>query len=114
MTSVYVSHIDIDEYIKLFLNSVHEFDDIPNPDTTKRVILDASNYLSLLNLPDQIMRHGPLHLYWEGNRERYIQVLKPLPEKHAVPCQATQRTRHEYLATADTQCQTINECCRHR
>ena len=35
------------------------------------------NFLSLLNLPDQIHKFGNLRLYWEGSRERSIQQIKP-------------------------------------
>ena len=36
------------------------------------------NFLSLLNLPDQIKQFGSIRFYWEGTCERYIQYVKPL------------------------------------
>ena len=36
-----------------------------------------SNFISLLNLPDQINFFGPLRFYWDGSRERFIQSVKP-------------------------------------
>ena len=35
------------------------------------------NFLSLLNLTDQINTFGHIRNYWEGSRERYIQLVKP-------------------------------------
>ena len=40
--------------------------------------LSCANIISLLNCPGQIERYGHVRLYWEGNRERYIQMIKPL------------------------------------
>ena len=37
-----------------------------------------SNFVSLLNLPLQIESYGPVRHYWEGDRERDIQLIKPL------------------------------------
>ena len=37
-----------------------------------------SNFVSLLNLPLQIENYGPVRHYWEGDRERDIQLFKPL------------------------------------
>ena len=37
-----------------------------------------SNFVSLLNLPLQIESYGPIRHYWEGDRERDIQLIKPL------------------------------------
>ena len=38
---------------------------------------NRGNFLSLLNLPSQISNFGSLRHYWEGSRERYIQIIKP-------------------------------------
>ena len=35
------------------------------------------NFLSLLNLPQQVEKFGNIRLYWEGSRERSIQQIKP-------------------------------------
>ena len=36
------------------------------------------NFVSLLNLPNQIRLFGPVYLHWEGVKERYIQFVKPI------------------------------------
>ena len=51
----------------------HEFSDDKSHPWWKH-----GNILSFLNLKDQIDMFGPLILYWEGNRERYIQTVNPL------------------------------------
>ncbi len=38
--------------------------------------LSKGNYVTLLNLPEQIERFGSLRDYWEGTRERYIHLIK--------------------------------------
>lgn len=40
--------------------------------------LTCGNVISLLNCPSQIKYYGHLRFYWEGNREIYIQTIKPL------------------------------------
>ena len=35
------------------------------------------NFLSLLNLHDQIQKFGSIRCFWEGSRERSIQLIKP-------------------------------------
>ena len=37
-----------------------------------------SNFVSLLNLHGKILEYGPVYLYWEGVRERFIQNIKPV------------------------------------
>ena len=71
---------EISDIIKIFLSTCHNFDktfgfskDPANPFWFKK-----SNFISLLNLPGQINKFGPLYLYWEGVKERYIQFVKPL------------------------------------
>ena len=46
----------------------------------KPIWISKSNYLSLLNLPEQMKEFGPLRLYWEGGwkGEGIIQELKSL------------------------------------
>jgi hypothetical protein len=74
LTRLCVEKNDLRNYIKTFLSAVQAFDSL----TVKEdIVLKTSNFLSLLKLPDQVERFGPFHWYWEGNRERYIQSLKP-------------------------------------
>ena len=74
-----VTNDNIDCLIKIFLGTCHKFDstfglnDKSNPFWYRK-----SNFVSLLNLKDQIEHYGPVYLYWEGVRERYIQHIKPI------------------------------------
>ena len=74
----------ISNHVKLFLATIHYYEQcigFPTDSSDKKVFpiwYNRSNFLSLLNLPYQISQYGPLRLYWEGNRERYIQVVKPI------------------------------------
>lgn len=67
-------------FAKIFLNRKHEFDrDMPCDDG----IFDwskKSNFLSLLNICENIPKIGPPALYWEGGAcgEKAIQLLKPI------------------------------------
>ena len=79
MSNTEVSVHEVDDYIKLFLTSVHNFE-------VRTYVQDSNhdfswyskgNFLSLLNLPSQIQKFGHLRNYWEGSRERYIQLVKP-------------------------------------
>ena len=79
MSNTEVSVHEVDDYIKLFLTSVHNFE-------VRTYVQDGNhdfswytkgNFLSLLNLPDQIQKFGHIRNYWEGSRERYIQLVKP-------------------------------------
>ena len=36
-----------------------------------------SNFVSLLNLPDQARQFGPVYLHWDGLNGQYIQHVKP-------------------------------------
>ena len=87
----------ISDHIKLFLSVAHYYEKaIGFPTNVSNVKLfplwyRRSNFVSLLNLPKQIEKYGPVRLYWEGHRERYIQVIKPIL--------ANKRTSVSYLQT---------------
>ena len=79
MTNTETSVHEVDDYIKLFLTAVHNFE-------VRTYVQDSNhdfswyskgNFLSLLNLPSQIKKFGHIRNYWEGSRERYIQMVKP-------------------------------------
>ena len=75
MTNMTIKPSVIDDYIKVFLSCVHAL----SPNTTKIPWwYKTGNIVSFLNFHDQIVEYGHLRLYWEGNRERYIQSVKPL------------------------------------
>ena len=67
--------------IKIYLTMVHRFDLALNGDTSRKLTwVSKSNYLSLLNLPQQMNLYGPMRCYWEGGYrgEGLIQELKCL------------------------------------
>ena len=81
-TSIDVGHIDC--LIKIFLGMCNMFDttfglsDESNPFWCRK-----SNFVSLLNLPAQILKYGPVYLYWGGVKERDIQHVKPILKNKA-------------------------------
>jgi len=79
MTNAYVSMDELDDYIKIFLSAVHNFECLTYVEQSNRsyVWYSKGNFLSLLNLPDQIRDFESVRNYWEGSRERYIQLVKP-------------------------------------
>ena len=65
-------------YIKAFLNLCHEFEKKANIRQQKDFLwYTRGNFLSLLNIPEQIDNFGSLRWHWEGSRERFIQKVKP-------------------------------------
>ena len=67
------------EYTKLFLSCVDKFEStVYVTDTFKPIWTSRGNFLSLLNLPLQQQYFGTVRNFWEGERERYIQHIKPL------------------------------------
>jgi len=66
---------EIDDHIKLFLSCCHDF----SISHRKGLFwFSKSNFVSLLNLPDQIDYFGALRLHWEGDREHFVQT----PKRH--------------------------------
>ena len=66
---------EIDDHIKLFLSCCHDFSLFHRKDL---FWCSKSNFVSLLNLPDQIDYFGALRLHWEGDREHFVQT----PKRH--------------------------------
>lgn len=67
------------EYTKLFLSCVDKFEStVYIQETLKPIWKSRGNFLSLLNLPLQQQYFGTVRNFWEGERERYIQQIKPL------------------------------------
>ena len=67
------------EYTKLFLSCVDKFEStVYVKETLKPIWRSRGNFLSLLNLPLQQQYFGTVRNFWEGERERYIQHIKPL------------------------------------
>ena len=71
--------IEIENYIKCFLQSVHNFEKHSHSFATDTYMIwwKRGNFLSLLNLCDQIKSFGSIRWYWDGSRERFIQFVKP-------------------------------------
>ena len=79
MTRESVDIKNIENLVKIFLSSCQSFDiAFGYSETNIPFWYKKSNFVSLLNLPQQIDSHGPVYLYWEGVKERYIQYVKPL------------------------------------
>ena len=80
MTPIKIHIRTIENYIKVLLQSVHHFEEYSNIFATNAPFMwySRGNFLSLLNLPDQIKQFGSIRLYWEGSCERHIQYVKPL------------------------------------
>eukprot|EP00957_Ditylum_brightwellii_P034176 2590018-Ditylum_brightwellii.AAC.1 len=73
--------VDITEMlgcIKTFLSTMDMFETTVWHQHKKTHFWDKANFISLLNLPEQIDCFGPLQLYWEGSHEHYIQHVKPV------------------------------------
>ena len=66
----------IEVYVKFFLSCVNRSYHLVNG-SGDYFWGKKGNFLSLLNLPDQIKRFGPIRWYWEGICEAYIQEVKP-------------------------------------
>ena len=64
------------QLVKLFLDCCHRFCKASHDNTITPFWLSKGNYVTLLNLPEQIERFGPLRDYWEGTKERYIHLIK--------------------------------------
>ena len=79
MTSHRVTKIEIDDYIKIFLSVLDLGERVTFTEALSGMFwFQRSNFLCLLNLPEQVDRFGALRKYWEGSRERFIQSIKPL------------------------------------
>lgn len=80
MTSTDIPVEEIDNHIKIFLSIWNEIEkNIYETHNEKSLTwFKKGNIISLLNYPRQIKKFGHIRLYWEGNRERYIQCVKPL------------------------------------
>jgi hypothetical protein len=78
MQEVSCDSLFLDNVIKLFLTSVDKFENEVWDNVANCCWYIKPNFISLLNFPNQIKYFGSLRLYWEGNRERQIQYMKPL------------------------------------
>ena len=87
MTSMRMSKRDtdcdeIDLHIKVFLSCCDRLSKSHYGVNLEPFLFAKSNFLLLLNLPEQILNYGHLRLYWEGTRERFIQRVKKELKNH--------------------------------
>ena len=78
MTNIDVPLEEIKNYTKLFLSccSIY-YSVLYESSSNKNPFWNSPNFLSLLNLPEQIKQFGTMRLHWEGVHERFIQHIKP-------------------------------------
>ncbi len=70
--------IQIERHIKVFLSCCQRFCDVYFRSDVLPFWANTSNFPSLLNLPAQIAKFGPVCWYWEGTRARFIQSVKKI------------------------------------
>ena len=72
--------LESDLSIRIYLRMVEELNNALRNQHDKPIWISRSNYLSLLNLPEQMRFFGPLRLYWEGGwkGEGIIQEIKEI------------------------------------
>jgi hypothetical protein len=66
----------IDAHVKLFLSCCNRFAESYRGKDQVPFWSTKGNFLSLLNLAQQVEDYGSLRWYWDGTRERYIQTVK--------------------------------------
>ena len=67
--------IEIDNLVKLFLSCCHRFARRYWSQDHYPFWANTGNFPTLLSLPNQHRRHGPVRWLWEGTSERFIQVI---------------------------------------
>ena len=67
----------IEQHVRFFLQSCVEYSLQVTEEDQKQFWEDKANFVSLLNLSHQIIEFGPIRLYWDGDYERHIQIIKP-------------------------------------
>ena len=78
MSNEYIYTSKITELIKFFLGTCHYYEKTVGSLQQDPIWYRKSNFFSLMNLPEQIDKFGPLRLHWEGLREKFIQYIKPM------------------------------------
>ena len=95
-------YIALDNIIKIFLTITHKFErNTFLMDGKKPIWLQKPNFISLLNLPDQIKKFGNIRLFWDGNKERCIQTVKPYLKRARLDSSFLKR-KLEYLYRKQT------------
>ena len=81
MQNVYTEELinETENYIKLFLTSLNEWDNKSKPKDSKPVWLMSYSLLNLLNFPEMMKTYGPVRNLWEGGSmdEGILRLIKP-------------------------------------
>jgi hypothetical protein len=72
MSTTKIDTCELDVCIKIFLSCCKRFCDSYYDESLTKFWFSKSNFISLLNLPDQIDNFGSPSLYWDGSFERFI------------------------------------------
>jgi len=67
---------EIEEHVKVFLSCCHHFSRSYYNQSDIPFWAKTGSFPTLLCLAEQRRRHRPIHWYWEGTSERFIQKLK--------------------------------------
>ena len=68
----------IENSVRLFLSSMEAFDKRAFPSRVKEMWRGKGNFVSLTNLVWIYLLYGSLRGYWDGDKERFIQSVKPV------------------------------------
>ena len=64
--------------LRFFFLLFRSFEENAFHDTDGNFMWNSStNFVSILNLPNNIEKFVDLSFYWEGSKERFIQLIKP-------------------------------------
>ena len=80
MTKSIVPTQELDVHIKIFLSDCHRFCTEYYDSSVTEFWFTKGNFISLLNLPEQIEQHGKAGYYWGGIFERFI----PMPKGYLI------------------------------
>jgi len=71
------SIVDLENHIKLFLTMSERYCRlVEDKSANKTYISMKGNFLSLLNIPDEMREYGPLRRYWDGDYEAFVKLIK--------------------------------------
>ena len=68
---------DLEHHIKLFLSLSEKYCRLVRGKQAHETFLSLKgNFLSLLNIPDEMREFGPLRRYWDGDYEAFVKLIK--------------------------------------
>ena len=70
------NYAGVDNHVKIFLGCCNQYSRGMYGDRAEPFWCKTGNFPTLLCLPAQIRRYGPVRWYWEGTSERHIQDVK--------------------------------------